>query len=171
MEARPRKMILTPRKPRPLTQDFKVKKKGPTAKRWKELPGEPRVYTRCSFSCPACKQTLAARSWGPNGRNVEVETSAAWVLVSVSGDVRLPCPICLAFTQCHDRSNWHKATFTSDQLHTSLRPRPRQHWARKHKINVRSAEGEAMKTFSKLLLCEALHDRSSGESLPEPEVI
>ena len=158
MDARPRKIKLRPTLP---TRVTKVTKERKPKKRWKEDSEEPRIYSPCTVNCPACKKSLSARSWGPKNRNVEVETSAGWVLLSVSGDIRFPCPMCLAFLQGYDLSNWHKVSFDTEMLPTSLQPRPRQHWARKHKVNVRSAEGEALKAYSKLLLCSALHEKPS----------
>ena len=134
---------------------------------WREEPGAPRKYSSCGFQCPACKKDLPARSYGPNNRNVEAHTPEGWVLVSVSGDDRLPCPICLAFLQGHDKSNWHKATLEPGSLHSSLKARPRQHWSRKHKTFMRTAEGDGLKTYATLLVCPLLHEKEVADSQPQ----
>lgn len=164
MEARPRPMkVGQSTGGRSALKGKKLSKRTP----WKEDTTKPREYLSCGFPCPSCKKELPARSWGPNNRNIEVHTSEGWILISVSGDVKLPCPICLAFLQCHDKSNWHKATMEPSHLHSCLKPRPRQHWVRKHEISVRSAEGDGIKTYAKLLLCPLLHDRTPVDSTPE----
>ena len=157
--------------------------------------------------CPNCETPLEARSWGEKRlRRIEVKTDDSWVLLYIagefycsvsivyfvltisfdciiffSGDLVLPCCICLAVDDDLSHSDWRKSTMHKEQLQshmlnryeflcklitfphdwTSLLldcSRLRQHLARKHDMLSRNPEVECMRDYAKTLLCPLLHE-------------
>ena len=98
--------------------------------------------------CPCCETPLEARSWGKMSlRRIEVKTESSWVLLYIagkfsfpitvpiavpivvclivysflfSGDLVLPCCMCLAADDDLQHSEWRRATMNKDQLSTHM---------------------------------------------------
>ena len=135
-------------------------------KRKRKLTTEKEIWTDCFFPCPCCGDQLRAWTTGDEPKHkVKVQSLAGPVVIFSNGDLRLPCALCLAPTQAYAAENWQKVSFDPEQLHTDLKKRPRQHWARHKptKVKVRSSLGTALKTFGNQLLCSALHVKTVKE--------
>ena len=79
-----------------------------------------------------------------------------WLPLCTSGDIALPCLLCLAQKQGRDIS---KVTFSAVQLRTDLTPRLRQHLRRKHHIGIRHPSAEAICKRAKNLVCQRIHSQ------------
>ena len=133
----------------PTNQSLKRRKKAQTS-----VDGDD-----ATFPCPSCNVPLPAKICGVKEKGpVKVLTPQGWVVISVSGDIRIPCLMCIASEKGLTEIEWRKATFTSEQLKTHLIPRMRQHLYRRHHLLGRHPEAVAMRWLSKRLLCQQLHE-------------
>ena len=120
---------------------------------------KPDAYINIGYPCPACSKLLPARKWeGEKDQSrTEVLTSTGWILVCVSGDIRLPCVRCLCNEQGYRHDQWKETTMTAGQLHTHLVSRLRQHVFRRHKLPGNSPEAIELRHHAKELVCKHLH--------------
>ena len=135
-------------KPSVLRGVFKSPKK-------KKIKAEP-VWRSCRYPCPGCKTAIPAFSAGvekSQDYQVKVQTSVGDIIIYASKDLRLPCPLCLSFTQA---VRWQGTTMTKDDL-SGLISRPRQHLKRQHNKKANKIEWRSMRQYSRHLLCSALH--------------
>ena len=91
-----------------------------------------------------------------------------WVLLCVSGDIRLPCPLCLQSAKGLPTEDWKSATMERAQLQTHLVSRFRQHLARHHDLLARDPTAESMRLRAKELLCSLLHEQPVSDSPSSP---
>ena len=79
-----------------------------------------------------------------------------WLPLCTSGDIALPCLLCLSEKQGRDVST---VTFSAAQLRTDLTPRLRQHLRRKHHIGIKHRSAEAICKRARILVCQRIHSQ------------
>ena len=102
-----------------------------------------------------------------------------WADICTSGEVRLPCVLCLADEQkliCLakdpelESTAWREVTMDHEQLFTHMEARLRQQFMRAHKLLSRDPKAEEMRRKAKELVCALIHEQPNEQPPPAPEV-
>ena len=102
-----------------------------------------------------------------------------WADICTSGEVRLPCVLCLAEEQkllCLaedpnlESTAWKEVSMQHEQLFSHLDGRLRQHFKRVHNLLARDPKAEEMRQKAKELVCSLIHEQPDEQPPPAPEV-
>ena len=133
--------------------------KVPKKRRQREVSPSDEKYCTTLVPCPGCSKPLQAKRW-VEGKKSEtlINVDSEWIKIEVSGDIRLPCVLCLNAEAGLETKDWKNATMTREQLPTKLFSRLRQHLARCHDLLARDPDAISMRNRAKEIVCNLIHD-------------
>ena len=134
--------------------------KVPKKRRQRENSPPDEKYCTALFPCPGCSKRLQAKRWVGEGKQSKtlINVDSEWIIIEVSGDVCLPCVLCLMAEEGLETKDWKNATMTREQLPTKLFSRLRQHLARCHDLLARNPDAISMRNLAKEIVCKLIHD-------------
>ena len=158
----------SPEKPTPPKVPKKLAPpKVPKKRRQREVSPTDEKYITTLFPCPGCSKPLQAKKCEGEGKQSKtlINVDSEWIIIEISGDIRLPCVLCLNAEAGLETKDWKNASMTREQLPTHLFSRLRQHTARCHDLLARDPEAISMRNLAKEIVCNLIHDHPDHQAV------